>query len=187
MNSNRLPKGIPAGGQFAALQRPEPRIFIGGTQQMKPIEGELARSADQDISGQEARRLWDLAKGRIDTHSGTYEQLAHDAGQNLAQNRATPPDVLHDMVVKRGKDGVQITHAWFMDRHEMRVPLQAVLNNTNTSAETLHVIARSSGHEPQSDAAKRRLKEMRRGASLGERYRLFTERRKATRKGTPGK
>jgi hypothetical protein len=70
-------------------------------------------------------------------------------------------------VVKRDKGGQQNTRAWFMEKLPMRDALQAVINHPNTSAETLFVIARGAGHQPQSDAAKRRLKEMRRGAIPG--------------------
>jgi hypothetical protein len=85
------------------------------------------------------------------------------------------------MVVERGDNGPQKTRAYFMERLPMKDALQAVINHPNTSAETLFVIARGFGHQPQSDAAKRRLKEMRRSAPLSERLRLFGEWRKAGR------
>jgi hypothetical protein len=180
MSLKRQPRGTPDGGRFAAGPKPEARFFIGGSQVMKPVQGQLARSLDDSISAAEASDLWTQAKGRINVQDGAYEQMAFNAGQNLAQNPATPPEILHDMVVKRDKDGTQITRAWFMDKLPMQDPLRAVINHPNTSAETLFVIARSSGHQPQSDAARLRLKSMRRGASIRAMLELFAARRKAS-------
>lgn len=181
MNSNRQPKGIPTGGQFAASRKAEPKIYVGGSQAMQEVVGRLERSSDESISEQEARMLWFSAMGIVDGKEGKELSLAFRAGQNLAQNRATPAAVLHDMVVERDKNGRQETRAYFMEKLPMKDALQAVINNPNTSSETLFVIARGFGHQPQSDAASRRLKEMRRGASLSERLRLFGEWRKVGR------
>ncbi|ACL41925.1 hypothetical protein Achl_3974 (plasmid) [Pseudarthrobacter chlorophenolicus A6] len=155
---------------------------------MKPVRGELERSGDESISAEEARRLWSLAKGRIGSDSlGAYEQHAFDAGRNLAQNRATPADVLHDMVVSRNKDGLQHTRSWFMDKIPLSEPLRSVVDHPNTSAETLYVIAATGLDKRESEAAKKRLKEFRRGATLRQRIQLVAAKWRATRPEIPGK
>lgn len=180
MNSNRQPKGIRTGGQWAPEQHAE-------AYPLEPQTGELGRSTAADLSAKEAHKLWAIAYSRAhsiepDVASGLT------AGRNLVRNPSTPPELLHSMLVKRDDQGRQITRAWFMDKPvAIRDALESVIGHPNTSPETLYVIARSPGHQPQSEAAKRRLKEMRRGAPLSTLLDHFAQWRKAARKGKPQK
>lgn len=154
---------------------------------MEPQTGELGRSTAADLSADEAHRLWATAYSRA---HGLEPQVSTGltAGRNLTRNPGTPPELLHSMLVKRDDQGRQITRAWFMDKPvAIRDALEAVIRHPNTSPETLYVIARSSGHQPQSDAAKRRLKEMRRGATPGKLLEHFAAWRKAAGKAVPEK
>lgn len=179
MNSNRQPKGIPVGGQFAALQRAEASLFTQKVPPMEPLAGRLSESAAPTLTAAGARGTWQGTKQLADEDQSVWDiDRARAAMRNLAKNKATPQDVLHDMFVTQGKDGtnklVETRLGYAGDSEAMHAAIQ----NPNMAAETLYVITWGNGPEGSSEAARKKLKERRR-ASWRDRISLLGARRRA--------
>ena len=179
MNQNRQPKGIPSGGRFAADQRAESSLFTQEVPPMEPITGRLSETASPTLTAAGARGAWYGAQ-RMSDEEETFETInrARAAMRNLAKNKATPPDVLHDMFVARGKDGMNNLAETSLGRTDENEALHAAIQNPNIAAETLYVIAWGNGPEGSADAARKKLKERSR-SSWRERLNLIGARRRA--------
>jgi hypothetical protein len=174
VSMRRQPKGIPTGGRFAAEQRAESNLFTQEVPPMEPMTGRLSESAAPTLTAAGARGAWYGAQQMDDNNFSR----ASTAMRNLAKNKATPPDVLHEMFVAPAKDGTnQLVDAplGYIDQDEA---MQAAIQNPNIAAETLFVIAWGNGPEGSADAARKKLKERRR-SSWRERFNLIGARRRA--------
>jgi hypothetical protein len=179
MNSNRQPKGIPSGGQFAADLRAESSLFTQEVPPMEPLTGTLGASATSSLTEAGARNIWEDTKATAARDQSVWElDVARVAMRNLAKNEATPPDVLHDMFVTPGKTGVNKVVETRLGYSDESGAMHAAIQNPSISAETLYVIAWGNGPEGSADAARQKLKERRR-SSWRERFRLIGAWRRA--------
>lgn len=175
MSQDREPKGVCTGGRFAGNVHAEASIFTQEVPPMEPLTGRLSESAAASLTAAGARGTWEHTKQLADEDQFNRTRTAM---RNLAKNEATPPDVLHDMFVTRGKDGANRlveTRLGYVDEKEA---MHAAIQNPNMAAETLHVIARGSGPEGSSDAARKKLKERSR-VSWRARFEVFRAGRRA--------
>jgi hypothetical protein len=175
MNSNRQPKGIRSGGQFAAQQRAEASLFTQDVPPMEPLTGRLAESGSPTLTAAGARGAWYGAKHMEDRDFSR----ASTAMRNLAKNKATPPDVLHDMFVARAKGGTNqlVAPLGYIEQEEA---MHAAIQNPNIADETLYVIAWGNGPEGSADAAREKLKERRRASWRGRFNQMKAKRRAGT-------